>query len=393
MIHPSSKPASCVALAAVSALAACTPATSPLPPTSVEIAAASSEPPHPPPPPAPVAQPQPESEVLVAPSPVGCEIAGSRTITQLDNDISFCLAVEGPCFGHAADGTARLTATYFEGSARSAGVHITLDQGSFVVRGITKTGDVKLYPRTVFALGPESRSAELVIPIARVLEIESASRGRATVALPLGAGVALPGGVARSERRCDDLSIEATNITADEARRLIGAKAGPTPTKGLLDTLPTGKDTPLSTTPGLPPVAVLHPDEPSFANVDVIERRGRDARIFWERDGYAVFGWVPASALNHSHTTAMFGILGGLAGSGGGQPPAWRTCRVELPLFVEIASRRVEVGRIRKDGKLMPHGQRKSGFVPVDLSAAPVQLEAGAAWVVREANFDENCSP
>ncbi|MFT3774100.1 MAG: hypothetical protein QM820_52715 [Minicystis sp.] len=364
------------ALALLSLTAACGPATTPPPPPSaVEITVAPGEPPPPAPPPPPAAPAQPETEVLAAPSPAGCEIGGRRSISPFEKELPLCLAAEGPCFAHAAiraDAT-HVTATYFEGDARAAGVHLTLDEDHIVVRGLAKTGAVKLYPRLLFTVGSPTSSGDFIVPIARVLEIETAARGRATVAIPLGAGLPLPGGVVRAERRCDELSLDAGRLSEDDARRFIGGK--PARAKGPSDALPTGKDTPLSTAPGLPPVAMIHPEDDAFVEVDILERRGRDARIFWMRDGYAVFGWVPSAALKRSNLGGIFGMLGGVPGGVAGQAPRTFTCRAEVPLFVEIASRRVEVGRLRKDARVMPK-QRRSGFVPVELAGGPVELGA-----------------
>jgi hypothetical protein len=109
------------------------------------------------------------------------------------------------------------------------------------------------------------------------------------------------------------------------------------------------------------------------------------------RDGYAVFGWVPAGVLKRSNNGGIFGVLGGVPGGvPGGSRPKTFTCRADVPLFVEMVSRRVEVGRLRKDARLQVTG-RRGGFVAVGVVAAPVELARDAAWLVREADFDSAC--
>lgn len=377
-------------------LAACGPAPAPVsPPFAVEITVAPGE--APPPPPSPTAAPAgpaaPEVEVLAAPAPVGCELTGKRLFTPFEPGPSLCLAAAGPCFGTVAagDDPLKLTATYFEGSAREAGVHVAVERGPLTVRGIVRTAQLRLYPRLLFTIGSPRATGDFVVPVSRVLAVEEAGHGRVTVGIRLEEGVQVEGSEVRTERRCDELSLEPNRLSEETARRFVAGKPAAAPARGGHDTLPPGKDTPLLATPGQPPVAMLHPGENDAADVDVLERRGRDARIFWMRDGYAVFGWVPAGVLKRSSNGGVFGVLGGVPGGvAGGASPRTFTCRADVPLFVEMLSRRVEVGRLRKDARLQVTG-RRSGFVAVGVVAAPVELARDAVWLVREGDFDSAC--
>jgi hypothetical protein len=194
----------------------------------------------------------------------------------------------------------------------------------------------------------------------------------------------------RAERRCDELSIEGSGFGPDEVRRFVAGKPA---VAGPKHVLPLDKDTPLSTAPGLPPAAVLHPRDELDVEIDVLERRGREARIFWVRSGFAVYGWVPAAALKRSTTAGVFGVMGGVPGGlpprVSGQPFA---CNADLRLIVELAGRRVDVGKIRKGTRFLA-GARRDGFVAIDLLGGPVERTGVAEWRVREAEFTSACAP
>lgn len=388
-----SAPSTKLATILVLALASCGPAAVRPPPSAVEITLAPGEAPAAPPPVAEPAPPQGAVEVLAPPSPLACEISGQRVFSAFEEPLTLCLTATGPCFARVVPrrDASKLSLRFAEGAATQTGMQVELDDGKFVVRGVSSPHAVQLYPRLLFTLGSPTSTGDFLVPFGRVLEVESAARGKVTVVLRLDAAVALPGGVARAERRCDELSVDASRFGAEEVRRFIAGK--PAPKTKAMDELPLHRSTPLSTTPGLPPVAALRPHDDEQADVDVLERRGRDARVLWLRAGYAVYGWVPAAAIRRSGAGAVFGVLGGVPGGtpapAGGQAFA---CGADLALFVEVGGRRVEVGRIRKGARFAAE-VRSDGFVAVDLLGGPVDKDWGAVWLVRNAELVGACAP
>jgi hypothetical protein len=222
-----------------------------------------------------------------------------------------------------------------------------------------------------------------------VLVIETAARGVATVTLVPDPAVGVPGGV-RTERRCNELQLDAGRFRDEDVLRFVAGKPAPARQKGAATVLRADVDTKLAPAPGQPQVASLRPRDDAMRAVDVIERRGREARIFWRRDGYAVFGWVPAAAVKApagDEPASMWGTLGA--------PPqravvANTRCGNDLPLLVEMAGRRFEVGVVRK-GASFAVGAKRDGFVGIELAGGPVELDPGAAWIVREADFARAC--
>lgn len=389
-----SDPSPRLAPLALLALASCAPAAVRPPPSAIEITVAPGEgPPVAPPPADPTPPPQSDAEVLASPLPIACEIHGQRVFSPFEEPITICLGTPGVCFAKSAvrSEATKLTLRFAEGAARRAGVQVELDDGRVAVRGVASPEKVKLYPRLLFTIGSPTSSGDFVVPMGRVLEVESAARGTLTAALALDADIAVAGGVVRAERRCDEVSLSPSRFGMEEARRFVAGKPVKPAKAG--DMLPLHRETPLSTAPGLPPVAVLRPLDEQQADVDVIERRGRAARIFWARGGYAVYGWVPSAALKRSSSANVLGMLGGAPGGpiprAGGKPFA---CDTELTLVVEVAGRRVEVGKIRRNTRLFP-GARRDGFVILDRLDGPATLEEGAAWLVREAEFTKACAP
>lgn len=379
--------------AALLALVACgSAAVPPASPSAIEITVSAQE--GAPAPPA-IAEPPPPAgpsvDAITLPVAVGCAVAGSRVLTR---PLPLCLALEGPCFASGAPraAAARITVTFPEGDVLRSGALVELDDGHVVVRGWTRAAAVPLSPRMLFTLGTPRASADFLAPVGDVLEIESAAHGTAGVALRLGPGVIVEGGVARAQRRCNELQLDPRHVGTATVARFVAGKPPPAVVK-TEDVIPVGKDTPLSSVPGEPRIAVLHPDDELDAEVEIFERRGREARIFWSRDGYAVFGWIPAAAL---HKRPLGGVMGGLAGavSGGASsaPTAGAVvCDADVPLLVEVLGRTIEVGRVRKGTPLRVIG-RRAGYAVVELRDPVAVLENGAAWALRETDLAKECA-
>ncbi len=181
---------------------------------------------------------------------------------------------------------------------------------------------------------------------------------------------------ARAEIACKDLSIEEANYKLPTSI--------PVQTTGEL--ILKG-DTALSATPGGKPVATIQ----ASAMLLMVSKRGAATHIVLDDPDFVIHGWIPSSAIDVG--------IGPRMGRGVGyahhyakitQPSSEnQDCRRDLPLFVEFAGTRAEVG-VLVAGQPHPHITDKvdaAGFIGIEPYGRQwFVLEPGARLVMREAD-------
>jgi hypothetical protein len=406
----SARPATLSALAAaLLAPAACAPPPVRAPVSAIEVTVSPQEasppgapPPGAPPPgaplpaallePGPVPAPAPEVSAVAPPVAVGCTLVGHRVFTPFRAGLTLSLPAAGPAFATTAPSPAgvKITATFPEGDVLGPGVRVELDDGHVVVRGTTRAVALPAAPRSLFTMGDAVASDDFLAPAGDVLVVESVARGTATVAVSTGADVSLVNGVARAQRRCNELQLDPQQVDAGTVARFVAGK--PSAARQPRDVLPAGKDTPLSSLPSEAPSVLLRPEDALGAEVDVLERRGRATRIFWFHDGYALFGWIPASAL-HKQTARAPASLAGAVSAAPPPAPGARplVCSADVPLHVEVGGTVTAVGTVRKGTPIVVTASR-AGQLVVELRDVAVTPDRGAAWVLHPEDTAKVCA-
>jgi hypothetical protein len=393
--RPATRSAPLGALLAV-ALGACAPPPPRAPLTAVELTVSPQEAPPPPPTPEPTIAAEPAAApatapamVAVAPPGAGCKLTGRRVFAPSGPGLLLALPA-GPLFAVTVPSPAavKITATFPEGDVIGPGVAVELDDDHVVVRGVARTVDLRVAPRSLFTLGDALASGDFVAPVGDVLVVENVVAGTATVAVWIGNDISLVNGGLRAQRRCNELQLDAQRVDAGTVARFVTGK--PPAGQRARAALSVDRETPLSSARGEAPSVLLRTAE-APAEVEVIERRGREARVFWYHDGYALFGWVPASKL-HKETPGAVAAPPGAVAAAPPAPPGLRplVCRSDVPLFVALGATHTEVGAVRKDTPMLVRGEA-GGFLLVELRDVAFAPDRGAEWALRALDLARVC--
>ena len=296
--------------------------------------------------PTPVELPAVAVAVLREPDPehVACRIEGVEWSAD-----ELRLDVEGPVFARADAAPARIVLPVTDHPSAAI---VAMDDGAVLVHAVLRHDHVRLYQARPTAL------LGIVTPKGDTrLTWTQSGPGSAEISLDTAAVLASPRPfVARVA--CPELAITPGDYDA---------RASITSRKRLAKRNLITDQVPLAASRLAQPVAALNRGE-----VELIETRGRKARIVVESHDYLVSGWVSTNDLVPPHR----GLGPGGGGTGWGVrgvpslPPERTRCPTDVSLFVELGTARVNVGLI--------HAQ--AGFAVLETAAAAGELREVELW-------------
>jgi len=239
--------------------------------------------------------------------------------------------------------------------------HAHVDSDGVVLDALAPAADLRLFPRRPIQLD------EWITDLTEPLRLVPGPAGRLVVSLfelPHKLTTSRP---LRATVACVDLSLSYVSVSPPDRTSHVARKPM---------MLAVGRNIPLSLTADGEAVAqVRAEDDWNPTSVEVLETRGRSARIYAHDDGYVLEGWVPANAVVHLRAPRL-GNLGtiGLGGVGRSKLPV-RRCGAEIVLFVADSRGHTpeKVGLLRAGVKLMTTGS--------DGAYAKIEL-VGPGWLV-----------
>jgi hypothetical protein len=336
----------------------------------------------------PIASSPPPAQEVVAPPPpsdaprdpptiaLPVDVACALTTTGWRGTTSSTeirVADGGPIFATVVSGAARL---HLPIGSTARGAVLEVADNLLAVRGHVAGVDVWLHPAKAFVMGGA------VVPLGDANLVWSAAKAGVVVAtFEPREGITLTPPSLTQDVPCDALSLDSTTI---EATTVV---PGSTSEKwGLMRLSPA---VPLSLVAGGPPLATLAASSPFDSKVTVMETAGKSARIFWERENSAIFGWVPTSALTFPSKLPIGHGSGSGSGSGlgGSTHPAYRViCPDDVTAIVDIGGERWTVGRILAGSKINVMST-KGDYRPVLMRGTGIQIADGAQLIVQAARI------
>jgi hypothetical protein len=342
----------------------------PAPPASLPTASASAS--------AAATPAAPQEPALIAlPEPAACVLATTRwrgvsSISELR------FRADGPVFARVAGVKGSL---HFPPGRAADGALLDLVDGGLALRGHLAGADISLHPTKALVMG------EAVIPRGQAnLLWSAATPGALAVTFDPHDGIALVQQPLSATLPCDALSVDVTSIDA--------RAAVPDYKPGKAGLLPVNSAVPLSLTPGGAAFATLTAKNGLDAEVTVMERAGKSARILWSHPDSFIFGWIPAASLQSPTTPpSLFGYGSG-SGSGFGRsihPISRAVCPNDVPVVADAGGERRTVGRILAGTtiNLMDQG---GDYRRVVLDTGGVQIPNDVELRVRKDRL-ESCAP
>jgi hypothetical protein len=208
--------------------------------------------------------------------------------------------------------------------------------------------------------------------------------GAVAISLDVSSALADPV-TAHAEVACKDLAIE-------EASFKLPASI-PVPTSG--EIILKGEAV-LSATPGGKPVARVQASP--TATLSMAGKRGAATHIVLDDPSFVVHGWIPSAMIDEGTAPMVgHGTGSGHAGAKITQPSSENHgCVRDLPLFVEVAGSRAEIG-VLVVGSPYPHVTEKAdaaGFVGIEPYGRQwLVLASGARLVARDADLSHCHTP
>jgi hypothetical protein len=249
-----------------------------------------------------------------------------------------------------------------------------MDDGRILLRAVLANTDVDLFAgRPIALLG-------VVTPAAQTrLEWKSASPGTLRIAIDTGTVLRAPDPFV-ADISCTDVRVVEASY---DARASVTRKTSLPVRKVIRD------GAPLARSAGAESVATLR----SGVEVEVIETRGREARILVEDASYVVSGWVRQTEIGpvlERSGGAGFGV-----GAGRGRMSSrldQLRCPSDIALFVDIDGDLTKVGLVRKGAGFLPRastGDDKAGFRTIDLPDSQwLRLAKGVRLAVESAALE-----
>jgi len=265
-------------------------------------------------------QPAPEPFPMVSePSTLACRLAPSSFTSS-----TLRLSPGGPVFASVRGARASLLVPV---AAEAMSAVAEMDGNVVVLRGYVSAGDLPLYSQAPTALGG------LVYPHAgTALEWVSSSPGELEVALDTSKLLAWPS-VVRAKLPCAKLGPAAGEF---ELRGFITDK------KSLPALVTQSPRAELSLEPNGPVVAALK----AGRSVEILESKNGERRVLVDQNGYAIVGWVHASALGTGYGMG-FGRLGRSHRVRWRRSLVGRTCAHDLDLVAQVGDAVAQVGKIK----------------------------------------------
>lgn len=240
---------------------------------------------------------------------------------------------------------------------------VVMDDGAVLVRAVLQHSDVHLFPAEPTAL------LGIVTPKADTrLTWTRSAVGSAEISLDTRAVLASPRRFV-AQVACETL---ATTPETYDARASITRRKRLARRNLITDLVP------LAATRDTEPIATLQRGE-----VELIETRGKKARILVESGDYLVAGWVAAKDLvppYGNHGVGGGGTAWGVRGIPN-RPPERTRCPTDVRLFVELDNTRVEVGLVRAQSgfAVAETAANADDFQPIELWDSPWLVVAKTA--------------